>query len=232
MPLPRRSRGRSTVTPSSRTCSASRARRSRDAAPGPRGVTSPRRSSSSASSNCRRRRRAAAGRGVQVVFGHDRPLYKAGRVSDWTRSSDHAPYHDAGVPFVCFGVPDLADYHRPSDTADKITARFLGEVGNLVVALSYASWTSGPAVLHTREQVTGMPVDDLADGPAMRPPPAPSSSARPGTCPMAGAHVARPGIECPAPPASRSGRPRFAPSAQYDAPGRADRSIGPVTGES
>lgn len=80
-------------------------------------------------------RAAAEGRGLQVVFGHDRPIYKAGRVGDWTHSSDHGPFHDAGVPFVYLGVEDHADYHQASDAADKIAPRFVAEVGALVVAL-------------------------------------------------------------------------------------------------
>jgi hypothetical protein len=77
-------------------------------------------------------RAAAATRSIQVVFGHDRPLYKAGLVDDWTGSSDHGPFHGAGVPFVYFGVEDHADYHQPTDTADKIQGRFLNEVATLV----------------------------------------------------------------------------------------------------
>lgn len=80
-------------------------------------------------------RAAAAARAIRVVFGHDRPLYKGGLVEDWTGSSDHAPFHSAGIPYVYLGVEDHADYHRASDTADKITARFLGEVAALVADL-------------------------------------------------------------------------------------------------
>ena len=80
-------------------------------------------------------RAAAATRGIQLMFGHDRPLYKAGLVEDWTGSSDHEPFHDARVPYVYLGVEDHADYHQPTDTADKITPRFLGEVATLVADL-------------------------------------------------------------------------------------------------
>ena len=66
---------------------------------------------------------------VQVLFGHDRPLYRGGGVDDWTRLSDHYVFHSAGVPFVYFGVEDHADYHTPTDTADKIDRRFFGDVG-------------------------------------------------------------------------------------------------------
>ena len=77
-------------------------------------------------------RDAAASRSIRVMFGHDRPLYQAGRVDDWTYSSDHGPFHDAGVPFLYLGVQDHADYHQPTDTADKIDPAFLGQVANLV----------------------------------------------------------------------------------------------------
>jgi hypothetical protein len=77
---------------------------------------------------------AASGRSLQVVFGHDRPHYKAGQVENWTHASDHGPFHDAGVPFVYFGVEDHDDYHRATDTADKIPVAFLGEVGNFTLS--------------------------------------------------------------------------------------------------
>jgi Zn-dependent M28 family amino/carboxypeptidase len=70
-----------------------------------------------------------------VVFGHDRPFYKAGWVADWTGSSDHGAFHNAGVPFVYLGVEDHADYHQPTDTAEKIDGRFLTEVANLAADL-------------------------------------------------------------------------------------------------
>ena len=69
---------------------------------------------------------------VQVLFGHDRPLYRGGGVDDWTRLSDHYVFHDAGVPFVYFGVEDHADYHTP-DTADKIDRRFYGDVVDMII---------------------------------------------------------------------------------------------------
>jgi hypothetical protein len=80
-------------------------------------------------------RTAAAGRNIAVVFGHDRPHYRSGLVENWTNASDHGAFHQAGVPFVYFGVEDYPDYHKPTDTADKINAGFLGEVANVVFAL-------------------------------------------------------------------------------------------------
>lgn len=66
---------------------------------------------------------------VKLLFGHDVP----GSAGDWTHVSDHAPFHEAGVPFVYFGVDFHGDYHRPTDTAEKIDPRFLGGVADMVV---------------------------------------------------------------------------------------------------
>ena len=57
-----------------------------------------------------------ARRGLAVRFGHD-----TGTGSEnWTGASDHAAFHQRGVPFVYLGVEDHADYHRPTDTADRV----------------------------------------------------------------------------------------------------------------
>jgi Zn-dependent M28 family amino/carboxypeptidase len=70
---------------------------------------------------------------VKILFGHDRPMVKAGGVEDWTRQSDHGVFHQVGVPFVYFGVEDHADYHQPSDTADKIRPLFFGDAADMIV---------------------------------------------------------------------------------------------------
>ena len=71
--------------------------------------------------------------GVKILFGHDRPVHKAGSFDDWTDQSDHGVFAARGVPFVYFGVEDHADYHRPTDTADKIDRRFFGDVVDMIV---------------------------------------------------------------------------------------------------
>lgn len=76
---------------------------------------------------------AAARSTVKVRLGHDRPQWQAGMVEDWTSSSDHGPFHAAGVPFLYFGVEDHADYHAPGDTADKIDPVFFADVVRLLV---------------------------------------------------------------------------------------------------
>jgi Zn-dependent M28 family amino/carboxypeptidase len=62
---------------------------------------------------------------IRILFGHDRPksLAPAGE-DDWTLLSDHGVFHQAGIPFVYFGVEDHADYHQPTDTADRIDPAF------------------------------------------------------------------------------------------------------------
>ncbi len=57
---------------------------------------------------------------IKVLFGHD----SGGGQNDWTTQSDHAAFHEAGIPFVYFGVEDHPDYHKPTDTADKINPTF------------------------------------------------------------------------------------------------------------
>jgi Zn-dependent M28 family amino/carboxypeptidase len=57
---------------------------------------------------------------ITVLFGHD----SGGGQDDWTTQSDHAAFHQAGIPFVYFGVEDHPDYHKPTDTADKIDPAF------------------------------------------------------------------------------------------------------------
>ena len=69
---------------------------------------------------------------VNILFGHDRPTGRSG-LEDWTHSSDHGPFHDAGIPFVYFGVEDHQDYHEATDTAGRIDARFFGDVADMII---------------------------------------------------------------------------------------------------
>ena len=70
---------------------------------------------------------------ITVLFGHDRPKAIAGGVDDWTTQSDHGPFHAAGIPFVYFGVEDHVDYHKPTDTADKIDRGFFIDVAETIL---------------------------------------------------------------------------------------------------
>jgi Zn-dependent M28 family amino/carboxypeptidase len=76
--------------------------------------------------------RAAEGRKLTVRFGHDRPSKEKGG-EDWTNQSDQGPFHAAGVRTLYYGVEDHADYHKPTDTADRIPRPFFAEVAELVL---------------------------------------------------------------------------------------------------
>ncbi|MFC3196212.1 M20/M25/M40 family metallo-hydrolase [Parapedobacter deserti] len=58
---------------------------------------------------------------VMLKTGHDRP---GSGSDDWTMQSDHAVFHQAGIPFIYFGVEDHADYHTPNDTYERIQPDF------------------------------------------------------------------------------------------------------------
>jgi Zn-dependent M28 family amino/carboxypeptidase len=68
---------------------------------------------------------------VRLLFGHDNPA--SGPSDDWTNQSDHGRFHAAGIPFVYFGVEDHADYHRPSDTVDKIDPAFFRDAAETIL---------------------------------------------------------------------------------------------------
>ncbi|MGB9991628.1 M20/M25/M40 family metallo-hydrolase [Massilia sp. SM-13] len=80
--------------------------------------------------------RAAAKSTVRVTAGHDMPQALAGKVEDWTGSSDHGAFHKAGIPFLYFGVEDHADYHASTDTFDRINADFFARVAQMLTGLS------------------------------------------------------------------------------------------------
>ncbi|WP_332773049.1 M20/M25/M40 family metallo-hydrolase [Phenylobacterium sp.] len=50
---------------------------------------------------------------VSLKQGHDGPPWLGD--DDWTVQSDHAAFHQAGVPWVYLGVEDHAEYHRLTD---------------------------------------------------------------------------------------------------------------------
>ena len=83
---------------------------------------------------------------IALRFGHDRATTANGR-DDWTHVSDHAPFHDAGVPFVYFGVEDHPDYHKPTDTAGRIDPAFFGDAVDTIVDAIRALDAAGPATV-------------------------------------------------------------------------------------
>lgn len=80
---------------------------------------------------------------ITLLLGHDSPDLPPGE--DWTMMSDHAAFHRAGIPFVYFGVEDHPDYHRPSDTADRVDpAFFAGSVATIIAAVERLDAALGP----------------------------------------------------------------------------------------
>lgn len=70
---------------------------------------------------------------VELRLGHDEPGTKA---EDWTNDSDHAPFHQAGIPFIYFGVEDFENHHKATDDADTIQREFFAaSVRTIIVAL-------------------------------------------------------------------------------------------------
>jgi hypothetical protein len=66
---------------------------------------------------------------VKIRFGHDDPK---GSSQDWTPQSDHYAFHLKKIPFIYFGVEDHADYHKPSDTFDKVNKSFYYQVCTMI----------------------------------------------------------------------------------------------------
>ena len=64
--------------------------------------------------------KVAAGRFPKLLFGHDVP----GQKGDWTNASDHSQFHKNGIPFLYFGVEDHEDYHKQTDTFERIQPEF------------------------------------------------------------------------------------------------------------
>lgn len=63
---------------------------------------------------------ATAGSPLEIIFSFDNP----DAPQDWTFSSDHGPFHAAGIPFIYFGVEDHDHYHTPTDTFENINPDF------------------------------------------------------------------------------------------------------------
>jgi len=71
---------------------------------------------------------------LKLALGHDRRGAPEG--DDWTRSSDHGAFDEAGIPFVYFGVEDHPDYHRPTDDFDHVDpGEYLNALRTILIAL-------------------------------------------------------------------------------------------------
>jgi Zn-dependent M28 family amino/carboxypeptidase len=59
---------------------------------------------------------------TNLVQGYDSPEWGPG--GDWTYSSDHAAFHDAGIPWIYYGVDFHEHYHQPSDEFEVVQQDF------------------------------------------------------------------------------------------------------------
>jgi Zn-dependent M28 family amino/carboxypeptidase len=78
---------------------------------------------------------------VQLKIGFDDPSVFKNR-DNWTYASDHAAFHSAKIPFIYFGVDDHADYHKPGDDYEKISASTFIEATKLII-LSFREFDKG-----------------------------------------------------------------------------------------
>ena len=77
-------------------------------------------------------RSAACRTPITLMLGHDQG--SSGR-DDWTNQSDQGVFDQAGIPFVYLGVEDHADYHRPTDDADRLHPTFFTGAVQAAIAL-------------------------------------------------------------------------------------------------
>lgn len=66
---------------------------------------------------------------ITVSFGHDTP---GSGHDDWTGQSDHFPFHRAKIPYLYFGVEDHPDYHKPTDSFEKVNKEFYYRVCEMI----------------------------------------------------------------------------------------------------
>lgn len=69
---------------------------------------------------------------VSFAFGKDTPQDTG--ENNWVDASDHGAFHEAGVPFLYMGIDYHPDYHRPSDTFDRITPSVFTSATEIAIA--------------------------------------------------------------------------------------------------
>jgi hypothetical protein len=86
----------------------------------------------------------AAAAPLTLRLGHDRPEAPEG--DDWTASSDHSTFHDAGIPFVYLGVEDHEDYHQPTDDFERVDpGEYMASVRTILMVLRALDQALPPA---------------------------------------------------------------------------------------
>jgi hypothetical protein len=77
---------------------------------------------------------------VQAACGAENVLCQAS--GDGYGPSDHMPFYAAGLPVLHFFTGAHNDYHKPSDTPDKLNAVGMAKVGAIVARLAQAASTT------------------------------------------------------------------------------------------
>lgn len=72
---------------------------------------------------------------IILLQGHDSPEWGD---QDWSLLSDHAPFLKADIPFIYLGVEDHPDYHRPSDTFEKIDPNAYARCVDTIILMAEA----------------------------------------------------------------------------------------------
>ena len=93
---------------------------------------------------------------IAVLTGHDSPDLPPGQ--DWTMASDHAPFHQQGIPFIYFGVEDHPGYHDPSDTFENITPAFFVESARSILHFVTLADREGQMILERSGRQMAEPV--------------------------------------------------------------------------
>lgn len=70
---------------------------------------------------------------VEIMYGHDSSFLVDLSGDDWTTRGDHALFHENGIPYIYFGVEDHPDYHKPTDTFERINQNFYFNVSEMIL---------------------------------------------------------------------------------------------------
>ncbi|WP_018149598.1 M28 family peptidase [Henriciella marina] len=80
--------------------------------------------------------RVATSTPLTLKRGHDSPEWGE---QDWSALSDHAPFLRAGLPIIYLGVEDHADYHRVTDTFDKVAPETFARAIDTIILVAEAA---------------------------------------------------------------------------------------------
>lgn len=103
----------------------------------------------------------AADAPVTLLMGHDRPEQGS---HDWTLQSDHALFHQMGIPFLYFGVEDHPGYHQPSDVFEDLTLDFYVRAADTLVMAAHSADVNLQKIHALRAAPAGPADNDQQEG--------------------------------------------------------------------